>query len=148
MEESTIAVILGHPPKVISIPRDANEFVAGEEHFRELVGGSHIGFYDFLRNPSGSVVGIRFLPSGEAEDVLKEAALEGRNLHFVQDGLLEAFLILLDETLLFDPEISCDQYFGDNRIYRAGLSNQVAISFSLDPLSSEERKSLFESSAQ
>lgn len=63
--------------------------------------GDFSGFYDYLRNSSDEVVGIRFLP-------FEDYAFNEKEL-----------LLFASANGKFDEEKSDDQRFGDNKIYQA-----------------------------
>lgn len=63
--------------------------------------GDFSGFYDYLRNSSDEVVGIRFLPFEDCGFHEKE------------------MLLFASANENFDEKASDDQKFGDSRIYRA-----------------------------
>ena len=144
--EWDLAVVLTTPPRPIVIPRSALSFDVLGQHFEDSgLGGhnAHNGFYDFLRTQTGAVIGVRFTPDADASLAL-EAVPEGQGFRRVVEGKLTALLITWAPGEDFDPELSMDQYFGNNVIYRAAASGTLAIGFAVDPLSLEEIASLKE----
>lgn len=63
--------------------------------------GDFVGFYDYLRNSAGEVIGVRFLPF--------------EDYGFIEKEML--FWAVKNET--FDEEKSDDQRFGENKVYQA-----------------------------
>ena len=63
--------------------------------------GDFSGFYDYLRNSSGEVLGIRFSP-------FEDCGFHDKEL-----------LLFASANEDFDKETSDDQRFGDNKIYQA-----------------------------
>jgi len=136
-----IAVVLNRRPQVISIQKDALAFDFLGEHFEDVGLGYDNGFYDFLRNRTGAITGIRYFPSPDADKALKEVA-EGEGIMRPTDGNLPILQIFWGADHHFDPEAPCDQYFGNNFIYRSKHSGKVAIGFAIDALAPQERASL------
>ncbi len=67
--------------------------------------GDFLGFYDYLRNAAGEILGVRFLP-------------------FEDYGFSEKELLLLaSENKDFDEKKSDDQRFGENKLYHARNGN-------------------------
>ena len=143
MTQSAIAVILDSPPLVVTIAKEQAAFDAEGVHYEDVGLGYHNGFYDFLRSRSGTIIGLRYLPDPDAENLLKNV-FESENLRFAQDGQLRVLLIFWGQDQDFDPATSSDQYFGDNVIYQAKGSGKLAIGFAIDPLSPLERASFLD----
>jgi len=142
--KTTIAVILDSRPRVFAIAKNTPAFDVSGDHFEDVGLGFHNGFYDFLRDRAGSVIGLRYLPSSDAEDILKEVS-ETEGLRLARDGQHLEVVILCGREQDFDPETSSDQYFGDNTIYRSRVSGRLAIGFALDSLSPPEIASFWAS---
>lgn len=138
--ESAIVVVLDARPQIHVVSKGVASFDLSGDHYEDVGLGSHNGFYDFLRSPSGAILGIRYLPSPDAEGVLAGLS-EGSGLRFANDGELRVLLIFWTQEQGFDPETSSDQYFGDNAVYRGRDSGKLAIAFSIDLLSAPERAS-------
>jgi len=141
--ESVIVVILDAMPQILVIPKGAAEFEFSGDRFEDVGLGLHNGFYDFLRSPSGEILGLRYLPSPDAEDLLNGVPVGGC-LRFTNDGQMRVLLIFWGREQNFDPETSSDQYFGDNAIYRGENSGKLAVAFAVDLLSSAERASFLD----
>ena len=100
--ESVVAVILESRPHLHVIPKGAAHFDCSTDHFEDVGLGSHNGFYDFLRSRSGAVLGLRYLPSPDAEVVLAGVSGDG-GLRFSDDGQMRVLLIFWGEDRDFDP---------------------------------------------
>lgn len=112
-------------------------FVRDEQHFEDLDDRDFNGFYDFLRDDSRRVLGVRFLPSAPPEFLLDSL----KSLPYVERGLSTELRIFFSQERKFDPSISVDQYFGENRIY-CSTTGRIALSFSLAPLNVSEVRSI------
>jgi|GEM_PF-1890863 len=142
--KTTIAVILGSSPRVSAIAKNASAFDISGDRFEDVGLGVHNGFYDFLRNRAGAVIGLRYLPSGDAEDILKGIS-ETEGLSLAREGRQLAVLVFCGREQDFDPKTSSDLYFGDNAVYRSKASGKLAIGFALDSLSLQEVASFWDS---
>jgi hypothetical protein len=136
-----IAVVLDPQPQVIPIQRGAVAFDFLGDHFEEVGLGYRNGFYDFLRGRTGAIIGIRYLPWPDAETTLKGVA-ESEGITRARDGELPLLLIFWGPDRNFDPEVPCDQCFGNNFIYRSRRSGKLAIGFAIDVLAPQEKASL------
>jgi hypothetical protein len=139
--EFVIAVTLDPAPKVISMPKEATAFEDGADRFEDIGLGVLNGFYDFLRESGGGIIGIRFMPYPDAEFLLTSVRGSHR-LRVARQGLQGTLTIYFGDDVAFDSSVSIDQYFGDNAIYRSLETGRFAISFGLDTLSPAETASL------
>ena len=128
-------------PQVILIPEEAASFEFKGEHFKDTGRGHHNGFYDYLRDLSGAVVGLRYLPSSDAEDILFKIP-KTKALKVAMDGTVRVLLIFWGQGQDFDPETSCDQYFGNNFIFQAERSGKLALGFGINALLPSEKISI------
>jgi hypothetical protein len=112
-------------------------FVHHAHYFEDLADRDFNGFYDFLRDSSRHVLGVSFLASALPEFLLDRV----RPLPYVELVNSTSLRIFFTEERSFDPSISMDQYFGENRIYRSAAGG-VALSFSLALLASSEIRSI------
>jgi hypothetical protein len=142
-----IAVVLDSRPRVILIPKDALAFDFLGDHFEDLGLGYDNGFYDFLRGRNGEITGIRYFPSLDADHALREV-VEGEDIGRPLDGNMPILQIFWDPDHTVDPEAPCDQYFGNNFIYRSKHSGKLAIGFAVDALPDQERDQLKQMTAR
>jgi hypothetical protein len=112
-------------------------FVHNSHHFKNIRGQDFNGFYDFLRNNSANILGISFSVFPGAEFLLDSF----RSFSYVQPVDSTILRIFFGQDRNFSPSISIDQYFGENRVYRA-TSGKIALSFSLAPLAPSEARSI------
>lgn len=108
-------------------------FVHDSHFFENIRGQDFNGFYDFLRDDSGRVLGISFSVFPAAEFLLDSL----RAFSYVQCVDPTVLRIFFGRDRDFNPSNSIDQYFGENRVYRS-TSGKVALSFSLAPLAPSE----------
>lgn len=112
-------------------------FLQDGEFFRSLRGVDFNGFYDFLRDNSGRILGTS-LSVFPAAELLLDTLRPFSYVEVVNPTILRIFF---GQDRNFDPSISIDQYFGDNRIYRS-TSGRTALSLSLAPLTPSEIRSI------
>jgi hypothetical protein len=99
--------------------------------------GDWTGFYDWLRQRKGGVIGVRFTPAIEEVEFLPKE-LGGLNYVSVTPARtsIEIFFTTARD---FDAHLSCDQDFGENKVF-ASHDRQYAISFGTAKLSWGELK--------
>jgi hypothetical protein len=93
-----------------------------EADFLDSGAGDWVGFYDWLRNPRGEVIGVQQWID-EASAFPFSTKFEGVEAN-VKHGVLR---IYFGQTHEVDEANSCDQDFGHNRLLVAGES--VALTF-------------------
>jgi len=144
---SVLLVVLG-PRLILSLLEDppSREFGVSGERYRILPGSESNdlpGFYDWLRTPEGKVIGVRFSPTGDAADVVGAAP----STDYLRKEPSEASLeVYFGAERTFDPDLSGDQSFGSNRIYRSA-DGQWAITFGLHDLENSEHRDVESASA-
>jgi len=113
------------------------QIVLGSSSFSEIPaegkGGLFLGFYDWLRTPGGSVVGLdlTFHDGREAvQRVLREA---GVGMWLTRDVLRVVF----DGSVEIDEAASVDQEFSVSRCY-VGPEGQVALLFDASELTEDD----------
>lgn len=91
--------------------------IEGNEYM-EIPIGYFNGFYDWLRNASGYIIGVRYFPFEDSSFLLDELGeLEYLRTDKNKDSINICFL---DEThCLIDEEASNDQDFSENRIFKS-----------------------------
>jgi hypothetical protein len=140
--QSVAVAVLDAHPSVHFVPKGGAAFDLGEDRYQDAGLGYHNGFYDFLRSRTGLIIGVRLMPTPDAEALLTKEISPTEFLHFAPDGQLRVLLIFWAGTQAFDPEISSDQCFGDNTLYRGERSGRLAITFGIDLLPPKEKTSL------
>ena len=123
-----VAIVLSTElkPRVIGLGELASESGDIEldgRTFKCLSAGGWLGFYDWLRDRSGRVVGVR-----QYIDDL-DAFPWDRPFRGASRGVgKRELLIFFDDEHAFDENSSCDQDFGDNFLFAHG--NLIAITLS------------------
>lgn len=112
-------------------------FLHDGEFFRNLGGQDFNGFYDFLRDDSGRILGTSLSVFPTAEFLLDTL----RSRSYVEVANPTILRIFFAKERNFEPSISVDQYFGENRIYRS-TSGRIALSLSLATLTPAEIRSI------
>lgn len=107
--------------------------------------GDWTGFYDWLRNPAGQVVGVRYCPFDETRFLIEDL----RNFEYIDvpaGGLCLEIHFWRGEHV--DRRKSDDQDFGLNKIFRASSTSGWLISFDTTALSISELAGLRASPAK
>ncbi len=104
--------------------------------------GDLTGFYDWLRNAEGLVIGVRYLPADELNFLLEELS----ELPYAEvDWRIRSVEFYFSRDRSVDASISNDQEFGDNRLLRSS-SGTIAISFNagaaIDSFDSETKSKI------
>ena len=91
--------------------------------FADVGAGNWLGFYDWLRNSAGEVIGVRQYVDDQSTFPL------ARDFKGVEKDVKRGVvLIFFGQSREFDEVASCDQDFGDNRLLSAG--DEIALTFS------------------
>jgi len=136
-ENPVLLLILSAKPGLLLAKGCPRTFVHNGENFQDTDDQDFNGFYDFLRDDSRHVLGISFSPPA-LHGFLMDCV---RSLPYVEVPCSTTLRIFFREERNFNPSISMDQYFGDNRIYRSPGA-RVALSFGLTPLGLAEISSI------
>jgi hypothetical protein len=117
-------------------PETSDPFVLDGRSYRDIGQGNMTGFYDWLRAPTGKLLGIRYLPLLDFEFPMHLV----RHLDYIaeDDGALE---IYFTADRRFDPESSKDQDFGGNWIF-SSQEGDLVITFATEWLSDSDLESL------
>lgn len=111
-----VAVLPEHP---------GMSFTQGDQRFTESGHGDLTGFYDWLRDASGTLLGVRYWPLREV-DFPRDAV---RHLPYVavsdEDPSIEIYFSTRRD---FEPGLSVDQDFGENTVYVSD-DGDYAVSF-------------------
>ena len=129
----TLALLETEPPM---------EFEIDGVRFRDSGLGDFTGFYDWLREPSGRPVGVRYCPNAEAATRIGQAA---RVPYVRHDGA--CFEIQFSRESPIDQATSDDQSFGGNRIFLSE-AGEVALAFETYFLAEDELRAIREVPAQ
>lgn len=122
-----VAVILSPDtmPKVVEIAEadiEAQTVLLDGRKFTDTGGGDWIGFFDWLRNSNGQIIGVQQWVDEPSPLLFGQhyEGVEANPLH----GVVQAYFGPGRDV---DPTASCDQDFGNNRLLVSGAS--VALTF-------------------
>ena len=87
--------------------------------------GDFTGFYDWLRNTKGRVIGVRYLPADELDFLCNAVA---QLPYVVVDWRIKSIELYFSGDRSVDEGASNDQEFGDNRLFKSA-SGTFALSF-------------------
>ena len=134
-QRQCLLVALGQQPVlalVAECPHD--EFSLDGRVYRDKGYGAWTGFYDWLRDRHGQIVGLRYWPFEETRFLTDSL----RALPYVRVDEDRSFVeFYLADARAVDHELSDDQHFGDNRLF-ATDSGELGISFGTETLSEPE----------
>ncbi len=137
-----LVVILADTLKFQTYPECPDGF---DDHagglFRKYFSDDDNGFYDWLRNAEGDVIGVRWFPHEETSlrDIRAGYLAELPNVTIDSDKL--GLTIYFTENRRVDESKSGDQEFLENNVYFSS-NGTYAISFAIDYLTDQERKFL------
>ena len=97
------------------------------------------GFYDWLRDASGSVIGVRWFPYDEA--ILRELKYINKYEYIELSSDFLELKLFFSSNRIVDETRSADQDFLENNIYYSE-DGEYAISFSMDGLNPREKSEL------
>lgn len=125
--DPVVAVVLSvdAPPSLVALSE--KDQAASSIHldgisFTDTGAGDWLGFYDWLRNSEGTVLGVRQYID-DRSSILLEKSFSGTEVE-AEHGIVR---IYFGEERDFDETKSCDQSFGDNRLLVA--ERKVALTF-------------------
>ncbi len=110
--------------------------------------GDWTGFYDWLRQDSGHIVGVRYSPFQETEFLIE--AVKGLAYVVIPEPkrCIEVYFSPGSGSRGVDPSESDDQAFGSNRIFYCNEQSRYLISFDTSRLSESEMQSIRTSKAR
>jgi hypothetical protein len=106
------------------------------ESFSDAQLGEWTGFYDWLRNPFGQIIGVRYWPFEHCKFLLTEPNLDP-DIRVEGGGLL----VFFGAEATFEPALSGDQDFEESRVLR-GESGSFGLLLGCSNLSSAEQTEL------
>jgi hypothetical protein len=110
-----------------------SDLVIEGESYRP-VGPEWGGFYDWLRDRSGALLGVRYNATDETRFVLDKA----KALDYAQIGEYDDLAIFFSATRSFDPDGSADQEFLYDQAFVSLSGRDVAVCFATDGLTDEQ----------
>jgi hypothetical protein len=84
--------------------------------FKEIPIGHFNGFYDWLRDFTGRIIGVRYFPFEDSNFLLNE--LVELNYSKIDKDSVDIYFVD-EEHRLINEDISDDQKFGENRIFKS-----------------------------
>jgi hypothetical protein len=101
------------------------QLTVGGTTFMDTGYGDFTGFYDWLRNSKGQILGVRYYPF---EDIHFLFDIVGTLNYIDASRNREVFNIYFSDDRVFDESVSDDQAFGGNKVYQS-WSGEYAVSF-------------------
>lgn len=132
MENRLLIVTISSKPKAKLIPVNTNKVEIGDQLFEEIGLGDTNGFYDFLRQPDGHIVGVRFAPFIELAYIF-DSAIAGSGLRITGAAPTASLELFWESVTNYDHDLSADQFFDYNYIFRSSLG-RFAVSFGFSHL--------------
>lgn len=130
MEDNIILLVLKKQLDIVLLEDISSEILVNEQVFKQKDYGDFNGFYDWLRNHDNKIVGLRYFLFEDYQFIIDSF----RYLDYVETELTKQnnsiLNIYFSEKRTFIDEISNDQLFIDNYIYKSEL-NEYAITFCL-----------------
>ena len=134
MTKALIVILVPGRP-IVFAEALGDAFERDRRSYRDTGLGDFTGFYDWLRDPAGGVIGVRYLPF-EASHAVCDTV---RTFPYVEVATdCSSLAIFFSSKRAFDPASSGDQAFGGNRVF-AAEDGTYALTFDLDSLDEVER---------
>ena len=100
-------------------------FIYKDVRYEDQGFGDLTGFYDWLRNPEGEVIGVRYLPADELDFICDALA----HLPYAKvDRKSKSIELYFSTDTTIVESISNDQDFGDNSLFKSSTET-YALSF-------------------
>lgn len=135
----TLIVVLAPERPVVFVAAVGDAFEHDGRCYRDAGLGNFSGFYDWLRDAGGSVIGVRYLPF-EASRAVCDAVVTFPYVDVTANH--SSLAVFFSAERAFDPASSDDQAFGGNRVFVAA-DGAYALTFDLDSLDEGERPACF-----
>jgi hypothetical protein len=133
-----LLVLLG---SALTLARDVRwpmaGFTIGEEKYYDASFGDWTGFYDWLRDAEGGLLGVRYTPFEQTEFLTREL----ENLHYVKADPPRHLEIYFSKRREIDPKRSCDQAFLYDAVFRSDKGS-YAIGFGMEELNESDLRGL------
>ncbi len=112
-------------------------FISDGSLFRDTGIGDWTGFYDWLRDAAGNVIGVRYWLDTETEFLIDHTA----GLSYIQPDPSRHVEIYFSDNRAVDPQLSGDQDFLYDAVFRSD-DGAYAIGFGMGGLSETDLESL------
>jgi len=126
MNDYLVVVLDDLRPTLILSSDEKDVFQIRNREFRDTGARSIVGFYDWLRTDERKVVGVRLTIFDEEFDYLTSEIAHLNYVKRLSDSV--GFEIYFTDKTQYNIDVSDDQDFMDNRIYRSA-DGTLAISF-------------------
>jgi len=107
-------------------------------HLYRPVGPQWSGFYDWLRDGSGALLGVRYNATDETRFVLDQS----RTLDYTEAGNYDDLAIFFSPKRAFDPAQSADQDFLYDQVFVSDAGRGIVICFATDNLTDSQLETL------
>src|SRR5258708_34550798 len=118
MDNHILLVTISPAPRVKLISWPTSHVSVDDESFQEAAAGDTYGFYDFLRLPSGHIVGVRFTPFVEFSHIC-DSASPGPGLRITGAYPTSSIELFWEGERGYDSALSADQFFDCNYIFKS-----------------------------
>jgi hypothetical protein len=143
-QRDCLIVVLGERVKLAKGLWPLSNFVSDGKVYGDIGAGDFTEFYDWLRNSSGQVLGVRYYLCADTEFLMNYA--DARDYMLSTDGGTFKYVeIYFTERRDVDPLLSCDQGFLYDPVFRS--DEEIAIAFDMGWLSESELRSLEENTS-
>jgi hypothetical protein len=118
-------------------------FVVGDKQYLDAAFGDWTGFYDWLRDVDGNLLGVRYTPFEDTEFLTEHTT----KLSYVKVDPSRHIEIYFSEKRAIDAKRSCDQEFLYDAVFRSD-DGDYAIGFGIEELSETDLHSLEKAEAE
>ena len=122
--EGLLFIILGKEPSCYHINKSDNVIRIGNDAFKAIEKDNYSGFYDWLRNEIGEVIGIRYTRLKGFQPVVKEALNGLYYAIFTHKKIIEIYFYSKRD---YKAETSNDQDIGICKLYVSGNSYAILL---------------------
>jgi hypothetical protein len=136
--EGLLFVILSENPTCHHLNQLRNEIIIDKNIFNAYENDNFSGFYDWLRNSFGNIIGLRYTRLGKFKLSMLNALKKSPSVYFIEDEIME---IYFGSTRDYIEDISNDQDIGTCKIYMA-LDLTFAILLDILYLTNDEFSSI------
>lgn len=112
-------------------------FVIGSKRYHDAAFGNWTGFYDWLRDAQGNLLGVRYTPSDQTEFLTEQL----KGLAYVKSDPSRHLEIYFSDRREFDDTLSCDQEFLYDAVFRSD-DGEYAIGFGMEELNDSNLRGL------
>lgn len=127
-----ILVVLKSTLEIVQLNDLSHKIILDGQEFTKKIKGDFLGFYDWLKNKEGNIIGLRYFLFEDYQFIIDDLALLHVNYLEIDSAVRynSILYIYFSEEKDFIDKVSNDQLFGDNCIYKSELG-EYAITFCL-----------------